>query len=198
MAEGGVPPSVFHQSYAGQAPWDTGRPQPDLVALADRVRGSVLDVGCGTGEHALFYAARGCEAFGVDAVPAAIEKARAKAKARGLAATFTVGDALELGALGRRFDHAVDSGLFHVFADADRARYVQSLAVALAPGGTLHLLCFSELTPGSFGPRRVAQQEIRSAFAQGFIVHAIDAATFESNSADRQPRAWRAVIERAG
>jgi cyclopropane fatty-acyl-phospholipid synthase-like methyltransferase len=196
MTERQVPPAFFQEIYQGQAPWDTGRPQPDLVALADRIHGSVLDAGCGTGEHALFYAARGHEAWGVDAVPAAIEQARAKAKARGLVATFVVGNALGLGELGRRFDHVVDSGLFHVFSDADRIRYVESLRTVLAPRGTLHLLCFSELTPGDVGPRRVTQVELRTAFAEGWAVHEIDAACFETNVEGQRPRAWRAIIER--
>ena len=59
-------------------------------------------------------------------------------------------------------------------------------------------MCFSELTPGSFGPRRVTQAEIRSAFANGWAVHEITAALFEGTVKDRQPRAWRAVIERTG
>jgi SAM-dependent methyltransferase len=196
MTDRYVPSPVFHEIYQRQPPWDTGRPQPDLVALADQISGSVLDAGCGTGEHALFYAARGHEAWGVDAVPAAIEKARAKAQARGLVVTFVVGDALALDRLGRRFDHVIDSGLFHVFSDADRIRYVNALRTALPPGGTLHLICFSELTPGDFGPRRVTQAELRTAFAEGWAVREIDAASFETNVEGRLPRAWRAVIER--
>jgi len=189
--------SRFQEAYQGlPPPWDIGHPQSALVALADTVHGSVLDAGCGTGEHALFYAARGHEVWGVDMVPAAIEKARAKAKERGLKATFVVGDALDLGKLGRRFDVVIDSGLFHTFSDDDRPRYVESLAAVLAPGGKVHLLCFSELTPGTVGPRRVTQAEIRAAFGKGWAVRDIQRATFDTNFPDRQPQAWRAVIER--
>ncbi len=48
----------FEQMYQGQAPWDTGRPQPAIVKLAEagQIRGSVLDVGCGTGENVLYLA----------------------------------------------------------------------------------------------------------------------------------------------
>ncbi len=67
--------------YQGRAPWDTGRPQPGIVKLAEagQIRGSVLDVGCGTGENLLYLAAHGHEAWGLDFAPVAIERAKAKA-----------------------------------------------------------------------------------------------------------------------
>src|SRR5262249_20848082 len=156
-------------------PWDIGRPQPALVAVADEIDGSLLDIGCGTGENALFFASRGCEVVGVDLVPQAIEMAKEKATKRGLAATFQVGDALDLGKLERPFDNAIDSGVFHVFPDEERPRYVAGVAQALKPGGRLHMLVFNENTPGDWGPRRVTQAEIRAAFANGFKVPTIDA-----------------------
>src|ERR1035441_1947721 len=71
----------FDAAYEGSPPWDIGAPQPDLVELADggTLKGRVLDVGCGTGEHALLAAARGFEATGIDASPKAIAIARDKA-----------------------------------------------------------------------------------------------------------------------
>jgi SAM-dependent methyltransferase len=84
----------FEQMYQGQAPWDTGRPQPDIVKLAEagQIRGSVLDVGCGTGENLLYLAGKGHEAWGIDFVPLAIERAKAKAAQRGIDAHFLVGE----------------------------------------------------------------------------------------------------------
>ena len=43
----------FETAYAGQAPWDIGRPQQAFLGVADRITGSVLDAGCGTGDNAL-------------------------------------------------------------------------------------------------------------------------------------------------
>ena len=73
----------FEQMYQGQAPWDTGRPQPAIVRLAEagQIRGAVLDAGCGTGENALFLAGQGHRCWGLDFVPLAIERAQAKAAA---------------------------------------------------------------------------------------------------------------------
>src|SRR4051812_50014453 len=71
-------------------PWDIGRPQPRFAALAGTgaLRGRLLDCGCGTGEHALMAAAGGADVVGIDLSAYAIEKARRKADARGLAGRF--------------------------------------------------------------------------------------------------------------
>ena len=106
-------------------------------------------------------ASLGLDATGIDSSPRAIAAGEAKARDRGLPARFEVGDALELHALGEQFDTVIDSGLFHVFSDDDRGRYVASLAAVLKPGGRYFLLCFSDQQPGESGPRRVAQDEIR-------------------------------------
>ena len=163
-------------------PWDIGRPQPAIAALADAgaLAGHVLDVGCGTGEHALLAVARGLAATGVDASAAAIEAARTKASARGLDAEFVVADALRLDVLGREFDSVIDSGLFHVFDDEARRQYVASLAAAIRSGGRLFLLCFSDRVPRlACGPRRISQTELRDAFADRWDVDDINATKFE-------------------
>ena len=80
----------------------------------------------------MFFAARGLEVVGVDAVDAAVAAARAKARERGLAAEFLVHDALALGELGRRFRTVLDSGLFHTFDNAERRRLVEAAEPVVA------------------------------------------------------------------
>ena len=161
-------------------PWDVGHPQPPLAALA--YRGRVLDVGCGTGEHALLAAERGADALGIDIAPTAIELARAKAAERGLDARFEVHDALELPALGERIDLAVDSGLYHVFPElAVRREYARGLLSVLVPGGKLYMMCFSELTPGDWGPQRIREAELRETFAGEWTVESLERTHFEIN-----------------
>jgi len=185
---------------AAPPPWDIGRPQQAFLRLADRglLSGRLLDAGCGTGEHALLAAARGAEAMGVDISPRAIAKARGKAAERGLPARFEVADVLSLGQLGMTFDTVIDSGVFHVFDDENRARYVTSLAKALRPGGHCYLMCFSEREPAGYGPRRVSQDELRAAFSDGWAVASIEADTFEVNPGMPAPaaQAWLAAIRR--
>jgi methyltransferase family protein len=147
--------STFESAYAGQAPWDIGRPQQAFLDVADRITGSVLDAGCGTGDNALFFASRGHKVTGIDFLEEPVARARRKASERGLMATFLVMDALALKDLPEVFDSVIDSGLFHVFSDEDRKRYIEGLATVLKAGGRLFLLCFSDEVPGTQGPRRV-------------------------------------------
>ncbi|MEA2533813.1 MAG: hypothetical protein QOJ93_1624 [Actinomycetota bacterium] len=190
----------FDAMYTGTPPWDIGRPQGSLQAVADAggIRGRVLDAGCGTGEHALMAAALGLDTTGVDGSPTAIDLARSKAAERGIAVRFLVADALNLGSLGETFDTVIDSGLFHVFDDDDRARYVGSLRAATAPGGRVYLLCFSDRFPPGLGPRRVSEEEIRASFSDGWTIEAIDAVGFEVNFSPDPIPAWLATIDRRG
>jgi cyclopropane fatty-acyl-phospholipid synthase-like methyltransferase len=193
----------WDEAYAAgtPAPWDIGRPQPAFVRLAEQglLSGRVLDSGCGTGEQTLLAAAHGADATGVDVSGRAIQRAIQKAAERGLRARFEVADALDLGDLELTFDTIVDSGVFHVFDDPNRARYVASLASVLRPGGYCYLMCFSDRQPGTFGPRRVRQDELRAAFSDGWTIASIEAAAFELNQTGlgiSSAQAWLAAIER--
>jgi SAM-dependent methyltransferase len=196
---------TFEGLYGGPAPWDIGKPQPAFVAAADRVSGPVLDAGCGTGEHALFFAAWGHRVTGIDFVEGAVCRARAKAAERGLAVEFLVQDATALEGWGQRFASVVDSGLFHGFSDDDRRRYVRGLARVVRPCGRLFLMCFSDAEPGTDGPRRVSRQELYDAFADGWEVESIQPCQFELNPEFTEvqfsaggPKAWFAVVRRRG
>src|SRR5713226_1214693 len=88
--------STFATLYAGQAPWDIGKPQKPFVDVAEQVTGTVLDAGCGTGDTSLFFARRGCRVTRIDFIDEAINRPKRKAAERGLQATFLVKDAMTL------------------------------------------------------------------------------------------------------
>src|SRR5262249_41369530 len=152
-------------------------------------------------ENALYFAGRGHPVLGIDFLEGPIDLARRKAEQRGLHAEFLRMDALALAGLDRPFDTVIDSGLFHVFTDEGRARYVAGLAHVTSPGGRLLLLCFSDEEPGTRGPRRVSEREIRESFAAGWDVEQIRPERFEVRPdlediafSEGGPKAWFSII----
>lgn len=188
----------FDEMYTGTPPWDIGRPQPAFLALAERgaLAGSVLDVGCGTGEHGLMAASLGLETTGVDLAEVAIASARAKAEDRGLSARFLVWDALDLPGLGQQFDTVLDCGLYHVFDDDDRPQFLVSLRSAVRPGGRYFMLCFSDRQPGDWGPRRITEAELRENFADGWHMDSLEPAVIEITIDPAGAQAWLAAMTR--
>jgi Thiopurine S-methyltransferase (TPMT) len=98
----------------------------------------------------------------------------------------------------------LDSGLFHVFSDADRIHYMRGLKTVLNPGGRLFLLCFSDATPGTDGPRRVSQSELCHAFADGWEIESLEPVRLEIRPEYKQqgafsgedPRGWFVIARR--
>ncbi len=188
----------FEEAYRGTPPWDIGRAQREFVQLEEsgEIVGTVLDVGCGKGDNALFFADQGHEVLGVDTVPSAIEICRRKADERDLAATFLVHDTLRVHEIGRTFDTVTDSGFFHTLSDQERPVYVHTLARVLEPGGRYFMLAFSDREPEGYGPRRITKDEIRAAFSDGWRIDAIRDAVFESRTRPQGSRAWLSSITR--
>ncbi|OBK82062.1 class I SAM-dependent methyltransferase [Mycobacterium sp. 1164985.4] len=169
--------SLFDDAYkSGTAPWVIGEPQKAVVDLerAGLIRGRILDVGCGAGEHTILLAKLGYDVVGVDYAPSAVEHARRNAEAKGVAARFEVADAMDLG--NDAYDTIVDSALFHIFDATDRAKYVRSLHAACRPGGLVHLLALSDRGRG-FGPQ-VSESDIRDAFSDGWVLESLEETTY--------------------
>ncbi len=194
---------AFENAYAATPTWDIGRAQPALTRLLDRhlVGHAVLDAGCGTGDAALDLAALGHDVTGVDFSPTAIEKARAKARQRGLTARFVVADALRLAdmiSLRAAFDTAIDVGLLHSLQPADWPAYAAALGAVIRPGGNLLLLCWSDGNPFGRGPERVSKRDIRRTFrdGDGWRIEAIEPETLETLLPEGRVQAWLARIRR--
>src|SRR6266478_2696917 len=96
--------STFESLYAGQAPWDIGKPQKPFIEVADQIAGSILDAGCGSGDNALFFASRGHKVTGIDFLEEPIMRAQRKAAERALSVTFLVKDAMTLKDWSERFE----------------------------------------------------------------------------------------------
>ena len=198
------PSAIFDHGYSEIAlPWDIGRPQPEIVRLAEGggLRGTILDIGCGSGENVLFLRASGLEATGLDLSAKAIEIAHRKASERGLDAQFVVGDALRLGTLEKTYDTILDCGLFHLFARQERSKLASSVAGALKPGGSYVILTVSSENPPGPWPRGETAEEITDVFQPGWILDFIRPArfdtVFEEAAASDGLSAWLASFHRS-
>lgn len=179
-------PDVFQEAYAtGEPPWVIGEPQPAVVALEAEglLRGRIVDLGCGAGEHAVLLAGLGHDVVGADSSPAALDRARAVARAHGVDVTFVEVDALAPTAL-RGFDTVLDSALLHIFDAEDRARYVDALRDVVVTGGLVAVLA---LAPGpAFGPE-VSPDELREAFHRpGWTLSELRASTYRGRVPDQE------------
>ncbi|WP_099024892.1 class I SAM-dependent methyltransferase [Mycolicibacterium palauense] len=128
-------------------PWDIGGPQPavQLLVAYGAIRGRVLDPGTGPGHNAILYARKGFRVTGVDRSPAAIERAELNAERAGVEVDFRVADVTTLDGLeAGQFDTVVDSAVYHVFADDERAQssYAAALHRVTAPGARLFMFEF--------------------------------------------------------
>lgn len=197
-------PRSFEVAYEGTPSWDTGRPQPSMLRLAeDGVLGRrVLDAGCGTGLHAALLASLGHDVTGVDVAPAAIERARSRPAAERGSAAFVVADAFDMPSLGDQigapFDSLLDVGLFHVLQPADRRLYAASMAAVVRPGGNGFVIAWSERNPFGYGPNRIRRGDLRDAFraTTGWKVVGTESTVLETRLEPGQVHAWLARLSR--
>jgi len=173
---------VYDAAYSGVPNWDIGRPQRAFVYLqeAGRIESPVLDVGCGTGELALYLAHQGHRVLGIDLASNAIRQAKAKARWRRVPARFLVWDATDLDGLaeaGLSFRTVVDSAMFHILGDVERDRFVAGLETVLESSGLYCLLGDARRDPRDvYG---ISPRELRDRFADGWTVEFVYETAFE-------------------
>ena len=179
---------LFRAMYrVGFTPWD-GHPQPK--SLHDLVEGNdlpalpaatALDIGCGTGDTSIYLAQHGWQVTGVDFVPRALAKARAKAQARQASVNFVQADVTHLRSapgMGTGFTLIVDNGCLHNLTDKDRDAYVREVSAVAAPHARLLI---GGLDPGEqFGVPGITRAEIERRFTPAWtLLSAGDAPEFE-------------------
>jgi SAM-dependent methyltransferase len=173
--------TMFRLFYRfGFTPWDghplagslrnliEGNGAPALAA------GSALELGCGTGDNAIYLAGHGWRVTAVDFVPRALDRARAKALAHNVDVRFEQADVTQLSSSGVGSDFALitDNGCLHAMSDSDREAYVREVGAVAAPDGRLLIIA---LPPGvRRGVRGIDQAEIERRFATGWTLLAAD------------------------
>ena len=175
--------NLFRVFYGlGFTPWDG---HALSTRLRELIEGTVdtpalppeaaLDVGCGTGDSSVYLARHGWHVTGVDFVPKALDKARAKARAAGVPVDFIHADVTHLSQawLDTTFQLIVDNGCLHGMSDGDRDLYVREITAAAAPGA--RLLIVAAKPGGPIGFLGLDQAEVEHRFAPAWTLRsAID------------------------
>ena len=169
-------------------PWDIGGAQPVVIEAegAGRLRGAVLDVGCGLGDNAIFLARQGHQVTGIDIAPAAIAQAKQRAEQHGVDVTFAVADATSLAGLDGQFDSVLDGACYHTLDEDARDDYAAALHRATRPDGLLTLFCFP---PGGSGPvaaMGVPEEHLRATWGKaGWDITDLRQTRYHANGAVR-------------
>lgn len=176
----------------GLTPWEkAGRDAAvQFNALLDREQegsppfGRALDIGCGTGDHALNLARRGWDVTAVDFVPRALDAARTKAAEAGLDVRYVQADVTDMAdQVGTDFALLLDVGCFHGLKPQQRPSYIQQLAAISRPGSRMLMLAFRPgRRPPAPLPRGATRSELEETFT-GWEVIADDAADTSCMSA---------------
>jgi 2-heptyl-1-hydroxyquinolin-4(1H)-one methyltransferase len=195
----------FDPAYRGEAPalgvgvrppWSLGEPQPEIAALIDqgKIRGEVLDAGCGEAALSMHLAALGHNTVGLDASPAAIELAKAEAAKRGLTnASFEVADISSFTGYDGRFNTIVDSTLFHSMPVELRDGYQRSIVRAAAPGASYFVLVFDRAGMPNSPANPVTEDELRDAVSQYWVIDEIRPGRIHANFPDGAPAEFPVV-----
>ncbi|HEX5840181.1 MAG TPA: class I SAM-dependent methyltransferase, partial [Anaerolineales bacterium] len=128
----------------------------------------VLDIGCGSGDLAIYLAQLGHRALGIDFVESAITDARRKLDAlrpeTAQLLDFRVADALKPSLLQKKFGAVVDSGFYHLFSSDQCDQLADEVALTLLPEGRYYLHEFAIEFPVPNVPRQVTAGELQARF----------------------------------
>jgi SAM-dependent methyltransferase len=191
----------FLERYrSGDTPWDAGLPDVnliDVVTLWPVSACRALDVGCGTGDNAIWLSQHGFQVVGADICDLALDRAREKAATAGAACRFVCADFLKDRVGDAPFGFVFDRGCFHSFGTADaRMRFARNVAAHLAADGLWLTLAGNadEQRPGE-GPPRLTAAELVSVTEPLFEILALISSRFGAGRAD-PARAWRCLMRK--
>jgi len=191
----------FEESYrAGSAPWDVGKPDFNLIHTVTSVPiqpCKALEIGCGTGDNAIWLAQQKFDVVGIDFVEMAIEQARAKAQQAGVSCALRVDDALRADLPEAPFGFAFDRGCFHTIDSAEeRARFARQVHRHLGENGLwLSLIGSADGNRQSPGPPKRSAGEITAAVEPCFEILSLVTSHFETRLPEA-PKAWVCLMRK--
>jgi SAM-dependent methyltransferase len=191
----------FKQAYkTGETPWDIGKPDFNLIQAVTSTPikpSAALEIGCGTGDNAIWLAQQGFEVVAVDSSPIAIEQAQEKAAKTGAKCDFLVLDVFQEHVDGGPFHFAFDRGFLHTI-DSDQVRksFAGTVGGYLGEGGIwLSLLGNADEVRRGPGPPQRSAREIVSGVEPFFEILSLVSSHFESRQVD-PARAWVCLMRK--
>jgi methyl halide transferase len=187
----------------GNLPWETREPSTELrrVVAEEKIAPCrAIDLGCGTGAHAVWLAQQGFDVVGVDLSPTAIERARARAASARVQARFIAADMLNLPDPGPLFPFFFDRGCYHIFQrDGKSAEYVKAVERLTAPAARGLVLAGNAREPQRPGPPVVTEEEFRSDWQGAFEIVWLREFRFDQNMIDTtRPLGWAGFLRKRG
>lgn len=139
---------IYKNMAIDDIPWNFKTP-PDilenLVRTGKITPCKTIDLGCGTGNYAIYLAGEGFDVTAVDISSSAIKIAKNNASQKGIDCNFIVADILgDLKQIQSTFNFAYDWELLHHIFPSDREKYIRNVYRLLNPGGQYLSVCFSE------------------------------------------------------
>ncbi len=191
----------FEQRYlTGNIPWDSGRPDSNLREILETFEISgkrALEIGCGTGDNAIFLSKKGFDVTATEIVKMAIEAAQEKACRAGARCCFLLENILERDIEGDPYDFVFDRGCFHTFDEPEtRRKFAEAVARHMTAGGYwLSLIGNIDKKRQGPGPPQRTATEIVTAVEPLFEIVLLRSGYFDSDMKPR-PKNWILLARR--
>ena len=191
----------FKERYqAGDTPWDIGKPDSNLIRTVTTTPikpCKALEIGCGTGDNAVWLSQQDFQVLGIDTSEIAIAKAEEKASKANAKCAFLVSDIPTSRVEGGPFGFAFDRGCFHTLgSDEERIRFAENVDGHLEKDGLwLSLLGNADEQRDGPGPPQRSARDIVNAVEPYFEIHSLVSGSFGSNRPN-PPRAWVCLMRK--
>lgn len=138
----------MYEKSPEELPWEITKAPVELIEVIQNnivTPCKTLDIGCGTGNYAIYLAKKGFDVTGVDFSENALAIAKQRALLANVKIEFVKADALALSkVLNDKYSFIFDYGLLHHIPLEKISEYAQQFRKLLAKGRRLLIVCYSE------------------------------------------------------
>jgi SAM-dependent methyltransferase len=151
----------FYSDRDKAIPFFANSPDENLVSYFEKelfIQGKVLELGCGPGRNAIYFAEKGCIVDAVDLSQESLKWATERAKEKNVSVNYINENIFELDIEEGTYDIVYDSGCFHHIAPHRRMSYLNLVKKALKPNGFFAITCFVQ--GGELGGAEISDWEV--------------------------------------